>query len=57
MNTVTGSKVHGQIGIFRVILLLLEWGVGTATEPAFSRIYLLPLDKNYFALLGWFTDF
>lgn len=57
MNAVTGSKVHVQIGIFRVGSLLLKWGVGMATEPAVSRIYWLPLDKNYFALLGWFTGF
>lgn len=57
VNAVTGSKVHVQIGIFRVNSLILRWGVGMATEPAISRIYLLPLDKNYFALLGWFTGF
>lgn len=57
VNMVTGSEVHVQIGIFRVHLLLLKWGVGMATEPALSRIYLLPLDKNYFALLGWFAGF
>lgn len=57
MNAITGFKVHEQIGIFRVSSLLLKWGVGMAAEPAVGRIYLLPLDKNYFALLGWFTGF
>lgn len=57
MNAVTGFKVQVPTGIFEVNLLLLKGGVGTATEAALSRIYLLPLDKNYFALLGWFTSF